>query len=181
MNEGLIVAYCAIECGFLFALLTSMKTATRLVKTLQQSKHTLALAESVTCGLAAHQLSRIKGTSDVLQGGITCYNPSVKCKLMGISSKLIEENTAESQPVTDALAKQLSHLIKANIYAAVTGLANEGGSETKTKPVGTIFLSVYYKRRMHRRRKVFRGTPLTIQKKACEELFKFILEIVAQC
>lgn len=154
-----------------------MRAATRLIKILQQKKYTLALAESVTCGLAAHQLSLVNGTSDVLQGGITCYSIEVKCSLLNVDNKLIEKHTPESQQVTDELAKKLRRVIKADIHAAITGLANKGGSETKTKPVGTIFISIYYKRRLYRKRKVFRGTALVIHKKACEELYNFIVEI----
>ena len=152
------------------------KSANRLIKTLQRKKLTLAFAESVTCGLAAQKLSLVKGTSDVLQGTIVCYTNDVKCSLLNVKTALIEKHTSESQRVTDELAKKLSKLIKASIHAAVTGLADEGGSETKDKPVGTIFISIYYKRRMHRRKKLFRGSPLVIQTKACEELYKFIIE-----
>ena len=153
------------------------KPANHLIKTLQQKKYTLALAESVTCGMAAQKLSLVKGTSDVLQGSIVCYTTNAKCNVLKVDKALIEKYTSESQQVTDELAKKLRKLIKATIHAAVTGLADEGGSETKDKPVGTIFISVYYKRKLHRRKKIFRGSPLIIQTKACEELYKFILEV----
>lgn len=154
------------------------RTANRLIKTLQHKRYTLALAESVTCGLAAHKLTLVKGTSDVLQGGICCYHNNVKCGLLKIRPGLIEKYTPESQRVTDELAKKLSALIKADIHAAITGLSDEGGSETKDKPVGTIFISVYYKLKLYRLRKVFRGTPLTIQTKACEALYRLILKVI---
>src|SRR4051812_24642349 len=111
------------------------RTANNLVKTLQQKKLTLALAESVTGGLAAHRLSLLKGAGDVLQGGIVCYNEKVKHGLLKVSKALIEKHTAESQRVTDELAKNLKSLLEADIYGAMTGLADEGGSETKQKPV----------------------------------------------
>src|SRR5690349_18327269 len=47
-----------------------LKKTNRLMKTLLAKKMTIAFAESVTCGLAAHQLSTVKGTSEVLQGSI---------------------------------------------------------------------------------------------------------------
>ncbi len=43
--------------------------------------------------------------------------------------------------VTTALAKNLPKLIKADIHVAITGLASAGGTETKDKPVGTIFFA----------------------------------------
>lgn len=152
------------------------KDAQTLIKTLKQKEMTLALAESITCGLAAQRLSGCVGTSDVLKGAIVCYTPEVKMSVMRVPEKLIRTYTCESQQVTDRLAKNLSKIIKADIYAAVTGLASPGGSETKEKPVGTVFLSVYFQNKVYNERKRFRGTPLEIKKKATRALYKLIIE-----
>lgn len=149
------------------------------VKTLKDKQLTLALAESVTCGLASHKLSTCKGTSDVLVGSVICYTPGVKLNLLKVSKQLIETYTCESPQVTEALAKKLPALIKADIHAAITGLASPGGTETKAKPVGTVFLSVNYKGRVFNERMLFRGSPLTIRKKACDALYKFILSKIS--
>jgi nicotinamide-nucleotide amidase len=145
------------------------------ITTLRKKKLTLALAESMTCGLAAHKLSNVVGTSDVLKGGITCYTPEIKIKVLGISIKIIEAYTCESQEVTNALAKNLRKLIKADICAAITGLASPGGSETKDKPVGTVFLSFFYKGKVYAQKKILKGTPTEIKRKACRKLYHFIL------
>jgi nicotinamide-nucleotide amidase len=149
-----------------------------LIKHLKKNELTLALAESVTCGLAAHKLSTCPGTSEVFRGSLVCYSPEVKQHTLGISKKMIDEYTAESQEVTDALAKKLSKLIKADIYAALTGLASAGGTETKEKPVGTVFFSIYYKKKIYKKRRLFRGTPLEIREKACLALYDWIKKTV---
>jgi nicotinamide-nucleotide amidase len=154
------------------------KDVNAFISSLKKKKLKLALAESVTCGLAAHKLASALGTSDVLAGSVVCYSPEVKISLLGISHSLIDTYTCESQQVTDALARHLPRLIKADIYAALTGLASPGGSETPKKPVGTVFFSVRYKNKTHSLKKQFRGTPLTIRKKACMALYKFILEVL---
>src|ERR1044071_9741416 len=107
----------------------------RIVKFCKEHNLTLAFAESMTCGLAAHQLSQVKGTSDAFKGSLVCYNGDVKSNLLKISKKLIEKHTAESQRVTDEMAKKLKEIFLADVYAAITGLATPGGSETKRKPV----------------------------------------------
>jgi nicotinamide-nucleotide amidase len=147
----------------------------RFIKTLKEKGLTLALAESVTCGMVTFKLSTCKGTSDVLKGSIICYRPEVKIKLLGVSKSLIEKYTCESKEVTEAITRGLSKKIKADIYAGLTGLASAGGSETKSKPVGTIFFCLKYKNKIYHLRKVFRGTPLTIKEKATLELYRFIL------
>ena len=146
-----------------------------LVTTLKDHQLTLALAESMTCGLAAHRLSGCIGTSDVLKGSIVCYSPELKCGLMQVSEKMIDTYTCESKEVTEALVKNLSKVVKADVYAAITGLASPGGSETKEKPVGTVFFSIRKGKKIHNYKKALQGSPLEIKKKACETLYKLIL------
>jgi nicotinamide-nucleotide amidase len=151
------------------------RIANRLIIALAERKLTIALAESVTCGLAAHQLSTVKGTSEILKGSIVCYHEEVKINLLGIKPSLIKKYSAESKKVTEEMTRKLMRLIKADVYAGVTGLASAGGSENKRKPVGTIFFCIYFKNKYFHERMIFRGSPLQIRKKACAMLYKLIL------
>jgi len=150
----------------------------QLIKLMQQKNLTLAFAESMTCGLAAYQLSSVKGTNDVLRGSVVCYQEVAKKESLRISSSLLKKFTAESQEVTDALAKKLPSLITADVHAAITGLASEGGSEGPGKPVGSVFMTVIFNKKIFRKQKVFRGRPQEIKKKACAELYRMIITIV---
>lgn len=150
----------------------------KLMKILIEKKLTVAFAESVTCGLACNELNSTPGTSKVLMGGIVCYNEKVKINLLNVKASLIKKYTAESQEATDAIAKNLQQLIDADIYVGITGLDADGGSESPEKPVGTVFFSMYYKGKIFRRRKLFKGPPLQIKKSACEEAYNIILEEV---
>jgi nicotinamide-nucleotide amidase len=145
-----------------------------LVEFLISQKLSIAFAESMTCGLLSHSLSTVKGISEVLKGGIVCYDESVKRELFYISSRVLKKHTAESQYVTDLMAKKLKSLISSDISAAITGLASPGGSETSKKPVGTVFFTFIYGKHKYNQKKLFRGKPLEIRKKACEEFYKFI-------
>jgi nicotinamide-nucleotide amidase len=151
------------------------KKITAFIKKLKKKKLKLALAESVTCGMATEKLATAIGTSDVLAGSIVCYSPEVKTDLLKVPKKVIDAYTCESMEVTKILTTRLSKLIKADIHAAITGLASEGGSETKDKPVGTIFFCVRYKKKVYQDKKVFRGSPLEIRLRATMHLYEFIL------
>jgi nicotinamide-nucleotide amidase len=151
-----------------------------LVTVLLNKEKKLALAESVTCGLAAHKLGLVKGVSGAFMGSIVCYDVTVKQTLLGISKKKLEQFTAESQEVTDALAKKLPSLLDADVFAAVTGLSSPGGSENGHKPVGTVFYSVWYQKKIYNERKRYRGTSSEIKEKACDGLFKFIEKVIKQ-
>lgn len=147
----------------------------RFINELIERKLTVAFAESITCGLAAHNLSTCKGTNEVFLGSIVCYNEAVKKDLLGISASVIKKHTAESAQVTTLLVKKLRKLIKADICAAITGLASTGGSASASKPAGTVFFSILCRGKLSEHHKVFRGTPLQIREKAAMQLYEFVL------
>jgi len=151
----------------------------RLVKQLLSMELTISLAESVTCGLASHQLNTVKGTSEIFRGSIVCYDEKVKTSLLGVKPGLIRKFTAESQQVTDSLAQNLSTLIKADVQAAITGLASPGASATRSKPVGTVFISVVFRKKIHRLKKRFYGSPTEIRKKSCNQMYSFIYSVIS--
>lgn len=147
----------------------------RFITRLAAARMTFAIAESMTCGLAAHLLANCKGTSQVLRGSVDCYSEEVKTGLLGVGATLIDRHTAESKEVTRALAKHLRRLVSADIYGAITGLASNGGSESKGKPVGTVFLCAMIGNTVYEEKRVFRGTPLQIRTKAALALYDLVL------
>lgn len=148
----------------------------QFVKLLQKRKIMIAFAESVTCGMIAHELCTVKGTSEVFMGSVVCYNSNVKTSLLAVPKKLIKKYSAESAQVTKELAKNLKGLIKADYYGAITGLA---APDPEAKhPTGTIFLCVYDGKKFFREKKLFRGSPFTIRKKACFAMFELITKHV---
>jgi PncC family amidohydrolase len=155
------------------------KKVNSFIKLLADKNVTLALAESMTCGLAAHFLSTCKGTSEVFRGSVVCYHEEVKKELLKVPVRLIKKYSAESAEVTAELTRGLARLVNADIYASITGLASDGGSEMKSKPVGTVFFSILYRGKFHNSRHRFYGTPLRVREKACLRLYDLIGEVVS--
>lgn len=110
-------------------------------KLLAEKNLSIAFVESATAGWLCSEFALTEQSGQVLKGGITCYDASLKESLLGVSRELIEQYTPESQEVTNDLALRLGKLIAADIHVAVTGLTTPGGSETPEKPVGTMFVS----------------------------------------
>ncbi|MDR6943195.1 CinA family protein [Mucilaginibacter pocheonensis] len=125
---------------------------------LKEKKLTIAFAESATAGRLSAELSLIPECGDILKGGIVCYDACIKQDILGVPQEIVEEYTPESAEVTKELAERLSHFMKADIQVAVTGLTMPGGSETKEKPVGTIFIHLLIKNKAIAVRDVFSGT-----------------------
>jgi nicotinamide-nucleotide amidase len=152
----------------------------RLINLCQKKELGIALAESMTCGLVSAQLATVRGASDVFKGAIVCYSPEVKCGLLGVDKELIRKYTAESPQVTEALAEKLKRRIKADVYAAVTGLASSDGTETKQKPVGTVYFAILFRGKLKTLRRVFRGKPSEIKKKAVDALIRFVFNTLKE-
>src|SRR5262249_44264525 len=62
-----------------------------IVRELTERKKTLALAESCTGGLIAHELTNVPGASAVLLAGVVAYSNEAKQKLLGISRSTLEQ------------------------------------------------------------------------------------------
>lgn len=157
-----------------------MTEAQHLMHSLTRSGLTIALAESVTCGLASCALGSLEGAGEAFKGSIISYGADVKTTLLQVKKELIEKYSAESMEVTEAMAKGLKKIIDADICAAITGLATAGGSETPEKPVGTIFVSARFKSRFISEKKVFSGTPQKIKDDAARFLFSTIKSLIDQ-
>ncbi|HTF81942.1 MAG TPA: CinA family protein [Cytophagales bacterium] len=147
----------------------------KFVEAMQSHNLTLALAESMTCGLAAAKLSSCKGVSDVLVGSMVCYTPDFKHKVLQVQQCTIDTHTCESMEVTEELARNLIKLVPADVHVAITGLASPGGSETKEKPVGTVFVCIAHQDKVHKIRKVFQGSPLEVKQQACLLVYESVM------
>lgn len=101
---------------------------------------TVAFAESATAGRLSWEFSMVKDAGKFLKGGVVCYDACLKESLLNVNPELIRRYTPESIEVTRAIAIGLQPLIDANIHIGITGLTRPGGSETKEKPVGTMFI-----------------------------------------
>lgn len=119
---------------------------------------TIAFAESATAGWLCSEFALTEQSGQILIGDITCYDASLKVSLLKIPQSLIDTFTPESMEVTREMAYRLARLIKADIYVTVTGLTTPGGSETKEKPVGTMFVFALLKDREASFRKIFQGS-----------------------
>ena len=146
----------------------------KLAFKIKDKKFTIAFAESITGGMLASEFVKAKGTSDILLGSIVTYAEEVKQKVLGVKKQTLKLYTAESQQVTNEMVLGLYKLLKANICVAVTGLGGQGASESKEKPVGTVFCSILCENKVEEFREVFSGNATTVRKKASEFIFRKI-------
>ena len=147
---------------------------------IHSKKLKVAFAESCTAGLLAAEFVKGRGTSDILEGSVVTYTPEAKQKLLGVKKATIDLYTAESQQVTNEMVMGLHKAVNADICVAITGLCGPGGTETPEKPVGTVFVSVFFLDKIEEHRMVFKGNAGSIRKQATEFVYKRLDEIVEQ-
>jgi nicotinamide-nucleotide amidase len=106
-----------------------------VVDLLRQRGLTLALAESVSGGLAAYRLSGVPASGDVLRGAVVAHAAEVHFALLGVpQGPLVCASAAQ------ATAAGVRQLLGADVGLATTGVA--GPDAQDGQPVGTVFLGL---------------------------------------
>jgi len=111
-----------------------------IVELLLQKNLSLSITESCTGGLIFHELTNIPGSSKVLKAGIVAYSNEAKNKILNISKNLLEEFGAVSSEVAEAMCKNVSVLLDADIGLSTTGIL--GPDSIEGKPVGLVYIAV---------------------------------------
>jgi nicotinamide-nucleotide amidase len=129
---------------------------------LEQRKFTIAFIESASSGYLASQFSIYKNSgADILLGGLVSYDPSIKIDILKIDPMLIQQHTAESAEVTQAMAIHGKNLFThADFIVSCTGLLKPGGSATAEKPEGTFYISILFKHKIHSYQYFINGSAL---------------------
>ncbi len=102
---------------------------------------TAATAESCTGGAVAAAIVAVSGASEYFKGGIVSYCNEIKERLLGVSRRVLEEQTAVCEEVAREMALGARKALGTDYAVSVTGTAGPGGG-TDAIPVGTIWIGV---------------------------------------
>ncbi len=111
---------------------------------LRQQNLTLSVAESCTGGLLSKRITDIAGSSDYYKGGVCAYSNEVKMHVLSVSEDTLTRFGAVSAETAEALARGVAKTLNTDIGIGITGVAGPDGG-TEEKPVGLVYLSVYFK------------------------------------
>jgi nicotinamide-nucleotide amidase len=112
-----------------------------LAQLLRERGLLLASAESCTGGLIAAACTSVAGSSDWFERGFVTYSNAAKIEMLGVDAALIAAHGAVSAEVAVAMAEGALRHSRADLAAAVTGIAGPGGA-TSGKPVGTVWFAL---------------------------------------
>ncbi|MGG3913070.1 competence/damage-inducible protein A [Rossellomorea vietnamensis] len=104
---------------------------------------TLSCAESLTGGLFQAQLTSIPGASDVLSGGVICYQDEVKKRILSVNDRTLKQHTAVSEQCARELAENVRELFSTDIGISFTGVA--GPDSHQGHPAGTVWIGLSMK------------------------------------
>ncbi|MEU2717821.1 CinA family protein [Streptomyces sp. NPDC007205] len=114
--------------------------ATELVRLLTVRGETLAVAESLTGGLVAAEITSVPGASKVFRGSVTAYATELKHELLGVDATLLAQRGAVDPQVAGQMAAGVRKTLGADWGVATTGVA--GPEPQDGKPVGTVFVGI---------------------------------------
>jgi nicotinamide-nucleotide amidase len=122
-------------------------------KALRAKSLSIVCAESITAGLLSSTIASVSGASDILKGSIVTYSPELKCGILKVNPKTIDEKTAESIETTIEMVYGLIMLFpSASIHVAVTGVASK--STKVNKPIGQVYIVIHYKNNIYKKDKI---------------------------
>lgn len=96
--------------------------------------------ESCTGGMLAARLTNVPGVSETFKTGLITYANKSKRKLAGVKKSTLDKYGAVSEQTAREMAKGAALLHKADVSAAITGIAGPDGGTDK-KPVGLVYIA----------------------------------------
>ncbi|MEV6753541.1 CinA family protein [Streptomyces sp. NPDC051214] len=118
----------------------SMGPAAQVLRLLQARGETLAVAESLTGGLVAAEVTAVPGASRVFRGSVTAYATELKHEVLGVDGTLLAERGAVDAEVALQMAAGVRKVMGADWGIATTGVA--GPEPQDGHAVGTVFVAV---------------------------------------
>ncbi len=118
--------------------------AKSVVKRLEKKGLTIAVAESVTAGGLAAEITKIAGSSKIFLGGVIAYSDEIKHSELKISKVDLKKHTAVSEIVAVAMAQQVRIKFKTDFGVSTTGVA--GPKSAYGQKVGTAWIGVASKK-----------------------------------
>ncbi|KPI04301.1 CinA domain protein [Actinobacteria bacterium OV450] len=110
------------------------------LRLLAESDQTLAVAESLTGGMVAAEITGVAGASRSFRGSVTAYATELKHRILGVDAGLLAAEGAVNAQVAADMAAGVRRVLGASWGIATTGVA--GPDPQDGQPVGTVFIAV---------------------------------------
>lgn len=151
-----------------------MTTAEKLVAALKARGWICGTAESCTGGGIGRAITDVAGASSVFWGGIICYDNSVKHRLLGVSTEILEGVGPVSGTCAEQMASGVRTALAVDLGVSVTGLAGPGGDGVN--PAGCVWFGLASKAGVRSEKVVFTGDRAAVRAAAVEHALELLLK-----
>lgn len=125
----------------------------------------ISTAESCTGGMIASRLVSVSGISDVFLEGAVTYANEAKVRTLNVKEETLKKYGAVSEETAREMAEGMAKRTGSDIAVVTTGIAGPGGG-TEEKPVGLVYIGLYYKDEVYVYKNVFNGNRQKVRTKA---------------
>ncbi len=123
------------------------KKLKQIAKYLIKNNLTAATAESCTGGLLSSRFTDISGSSNFIKANFVTYANEAKTEYLYVNENILKNFGAVSEECAYAMAEGLQKRTGCDLAICTTGIAGPTGG-TKEKPVGLMFVSVYFDKKI---------------------------------
>lgn len=113
-----------------------------LGKILIEKNLSISSSESLTGGLFGATICEVSGISKVYKGSIVAYQDEIKINLLNVKDETINQYGAVSLECAYEMVKNTQKIFNTDICVSFTG--NAGPTASEGKPVGMVFVGIYY-------------------------------------
>ena len=136
-----------------------------LCKLLIDKNLTISTAESCTGGMIASKLVSYPGVSKVFLEGSVTYSNEAKIRTLNVKKETLDNYGAVSKETAYEMAMGIAKRTGSDVAIVTTGIAGPGGG-TEEKPVGLVYIGLYYKGNIEVYKEVFAMDRQSIRNKA---------------
>ena len=157
-------------------IVDSGKIEDKVAELLLKENLTVSVAESLTGGLVASKLIGYPGISKSFLEGFVTYSNESKIRALNVKKETIEKYGAVSEQTAKEMAYGAAKVSGSDIGVSTTGIAGPNGG-SKEKPVGLVYVCVYYDGKYEVKNIHATGTRDTIRERAANT----VLDLVRRC
>jgi PncC family amidohydrolase len=136
----------------------------------------LAVAESCTGGLIAHEITNLPGASLFFDISVVSYSEKSKRSVLGISASLLRKHGTVSEEAAVAMAEGVKKLSGADVSLSITGVA--GPESLEGKEIGLVYMAVCLKDMVESKGLSLHGDRETIKRDASLEALRFLNQVL---
>lgn len=149
----------------------------KVISVLKEKHLTITTAESCTGGLISGRLVNVAGASEVFGRSFVTYSNEAKEEELNVKHKTLEEHGAVSKQTVKQMAKGAARHAKTDVAIAVTGIAGPDGG-TPEKPVGTVYIGIYYNGEVYWQVCHFQGNRTKVRELTVVNSLQFLLNVL---